>query len=206
MEFNKSISIIKKAALILVSLIILASCASTQVKRTDADEVIDLSGRWNDTDSRLVAEEMVSDSTSRPWLSDFSTSKGAKPVLIIGTVRNKSSEHIETGVFIKDIERELINSGKVKFVASKMEREEIREERVDQQTFATMDTVKDLVAETGADFMMQGQITSVTDAVDGKKVVLYQVDMEIIHLESNEKVWIGSKELKKFIKKSKTSW
>ena len=54
--------------------------------------------------------------------------------------------------------------------------------------------------------MMQGQITSVTDAVDGKKVVLYQVDMEIIHLESNEKVWIGSKKLKKFIKKSKTSW
>ncbi len=123
---------------------------------------------------------MVTDSMSRPWVSDYKAEKGTKPVLIVGTIRNKSSEHIETGVFVKDIERELINSGRVKFVASKIERDEMREERKDQQTFSTMETVKDLVAETGADFMMIGQITSVTDAVDGKKVVLYQVDMEII--------------------------
>ena len=205
MEFKK-ITAVKFSAVVLLTVLVLASCASTQVKRTESDEVIDLSGRWNDTDSRLVAEEMVSDSLSRAWLSDYTAAKGSKPVLIVGTIRNKSSEHIETGVFVKDIERELINSGKVKFVASKIERDEIREERKDQQTFATMETVKDLVAETGADFMMIGQITSVTDAVDGKKVVLYQVDMEIINLESNEKVWIGSKEVKKFIKKSKSSW
>ena len=205
MEFKK-ITAVRFSAVVLLTVFILASCASTQVKRTETDEVIDLSGRWNDTDSRLVAEEMVSDSLSRAWLSDYTAAKGAKPVLIVGTIRNKSSEHIETGVFIKDIERELINSGKVKFVASKIERDEIREERKDQQTFATMESVKDLVAETGADFMMIGQIASVTDAVDGKKVVLYQVDMEIINLESNEKVWIGSKEVKKLIKKSKSSW
>lgn len=206
MEFKKITLSVKTAAVLILTVFLLASCASTQVKRTDTDEVIDLSGRWNDTDSRLVAEEMVADSLSRPWLSDYTAAKGAKPVLIVGTIRNKSSEHIETGVFIKDIERELINSGKVKFVASKIERDEIREERVEQQTFATMETVKDLVAETGADFMMIGQIASVTDAVDGKKVVLYQVDMEIINLESNEKVWIGSKEVKKLIKKSKTGF
>ena len=206
MKFKKTSKVFFKTAVLLLTVIILASCASTTVKRTDSDEVIDLSGRWNDTDSRLVAEEMVTDSLSRPWLTDYIAAKGSKPVLIVGTIRNKSSEHIETGVFIKDIERELINSGKVTFVASKIERDEIREERKDQQTFSTMETVKDLVAETGADFMMIGQITSVTDAVDGKKVVLYQVDMEIINLESNEKVWIGSKEVKKFIKKSKSSW
>ncbi len=206
MKFKKTSKVFFKTAVLLLTVIIMASCASTTVKRTDSDEVIDLSGRWNDTDSRLVAEEMVTDSLSRPWLTDYIAAKGSKPVLIVGTIRNKSSEHIETGVFIKDIERELINSGKVTFVASKIERDEIREERKDQQTFSTMETVKDLVAETGADFMMIGQITSVTDAVDGKKVVLYQVDMEIINLESNEKVWIGSKEVKKFIKKSKSSW
>ena len=206
MEFKKLASAAKTAAVVLLVLFVFASCASTTVKRTESDEVIDLSGRWNDTDSRLVAEEMVSDSLSRPWVSDYKAENGTKPVLIVGTIRNKSSEHIETGVFVKDIERELINSGRVKFVASKIERDEIRDERKDQQTFATMETVKDLVAETGADFMMIGQITSVTDAVDGKKVVLYQVDMEIIHLESNEKVWIGSKEVKKYIKKSKSSW
>jgi len=192
------------AVLILAAL--LAGCASTSVTRTATDEVIDLSGRWNDTDSRLTAEEMVSDVLSRPWLDDFVMDNSAKPVVIVGTIRNKSSEHIETATFVKDIERELINSGKVRFVASKVEREEVREEREDQQSQSTEETAKALAAETGADFMLQGVITSITDAVDGKRVVTYKVDMELVHLETNEKVWIGSNEVKKFIKQSKANW
>lgn len=184
----------------------IVSCASTQVTRTGADEVIDLSGRWNDTDSRLVAEEMIRDVMSRPWLPDFVNENAIKPVVIVGAIRNKSSEHIETAGIVKNIERELINSGKVKFVASKEERMEVRDERVDQQSNASEDTTKRLAAETGADFMLKGVITSVTDAIEGKKVVLYQVDLEFIHLENNEKVWLGSKSIKKFIKQSKNKW
>ena len=192
--------------LILALLMALASCASTTVTRTSTDEVIDLSGRWNDTDSRLTAEEMVSDVLTRPWLDDFTASKAKKPVVIVGTLRNKSSEHIETATFVKDIERELINSGKVRFVASKIERAEVRDEKEDQQSNAREETAAALAAETGADFMLTGVITSITDAVDGKRVVTYKVDMELIHMETSEKVWIGSNEVKKFIKQSKANW
>jgi len=191
---------------VISAVLLLASCASVKVERTESDEVIDLSGRWNDTDSRLVAEEMVKDSLSRPWIMNFVGKNGQNPVVIVGTVRNKSSEHIATEVFTKDIERELINSGRVRFVAAKDERADVRAEKKDQQIFATPETAKALAAETGADFMMQGQINSVTDAIEGKKVVLYQVDLELVNLESTEKVWIGSKEVKKFIKKSKAGW
>ncbi|MDX9801271.1 MAG: penicillin-binding protein activator LpoB [Spirochaetia bacterium] len=190
----------------ILAVLLLASCASVKVERTESDEVIDLSGRWNDTDSRLVAEEMVKDSLSRPWIMNFLSRNGQNPVVIVGTVRNKSSEHIATEVFTKDIERELINSGRVRFVAAKGERADVREEKKEQQIFATPETAKALAAETGADFMMQGQINSITDAIEGKKVVLYQVDLELVNLESTEKVWIGSKEVKKFIKKSKAGW
>ena len=183
-----------------------AGCASTSVTRTATDEVIDLSGRWNDTDSRLTAEEMVSDVLTRPWLEDFTAREGEKPVVIVGSIRNRSSEHIETATFVKDIERELINSGRVRFVASRAEREEVREEREDQQSNATEETAAALAAETGADYMMQGVITSITDAVEGQRVVTYKVDMELIDLESNEKVWIGSNEVKKLIKQSKANW
>lgn len=193
--------------LLVISLLLMAGCVSGRsVERVAADEVIDLSGRWNDTDSRMVAEEMVSDALDRPWLDDFMMAESRKPVVIVGTVRNKSSEHIETAVFIKDIERELINSGKVKFVASKGERAEVREEREDQQSHATEETAKRLAAETGADYIMQGLITTQVDAIEGKKVVAYQVDMELIHLETNEKVWIGSKEIKKYIEQSGVGW
>lgn len=185
--------------IVLAVLLMASGCATRTVSRTAADEQTDLSGRWNDTDARLVAEEMVGDVLSRPWLSRFQDTEGEQPVVIVGDVRNQSSEHIDTTIFIKDIERELINSGQVRFVAAQEQREQIREERMDQQTQASTETISRLGEETGADFMMQGVITSTTDAVEGERAVFYQVDMELIHIESNEKVWIGSKEIKKVI-------
>jgi hypothetical protein len=55
---------------------LLAACATTpKVTRVDANETIDLSGNWNDTDSRQVAEEMVKDSLARPGWRDFQGEK-----------------------------------------------------------------------------------------------------------------------------------
>jgi uncharacterized protein (TIGR02722 family) len=185
----------------------LLACTPTRsVTRTAVDTTVDLSGRWNDTDSRLVAEEMVKDSLRRPWLVSFNRDEGRKPVVIVGLVRNKSSEHIEMEGLVNDIERELINSGEVKFVASPKQRDEIRKELESQQSYASEDTVKRIAQETGADFMMQGVITTTTDAVSGKKVVLYQVDMELIQMQSTEKVWIGTKKIKKVIEQSRVGW
>ncbi|MFP4180467.1 MAG: penicillin-binding protein activator LpoB [Spirochaetaceae bacterium] len=195
-------------AIALVSVLIITGCATSSrtVQRTAADTQIDLSGRWNDTDSRLVSEEMVQDLMNRPWLNNFRSAEGRAPVLMVGAIRNRSSEHIDTNTFIKDIERELVNSGMVKFVAASDQREQIREERLDQQTQASRETIKRLGEETGADFMLQGNISSTTDAVEGRRVVAYQVSMELVNIETNEKVWIGSKEIKKYIEQKKTKW
>ncbi len=180
----------------------LASCSTVQVTRTDADTVTDLSGRWNDTDSKLVAEEMISDSLSRPWIDQFHERESRAPVLIVGSIRNRSSEHIETRVFTKDIEREFINSGLVSLVASAEERGEIRGERVDQQSEANLESLKRIGQETGADYIIIGTISSVTDQIEGTKAILYQVDMELIHIETNIKAWIGSREIKKIIERA----
>jgi uncharacterized protein (TIGR02722 family) len=176
------------------------------VTRLDTESVTDLSGKWNDTDSRLVAEEMISDCLSRPWLTDFAAAQGAKPVVTVGTVRNLSSEHIEMGTFISDFERELINSNSIRFVASKEARAEIREERFEQQEFASRETAKRLREETGADFMLQGAIKTITDQEEGKRVVFYQTDLELVNIESMEKVWIGTKKIKKGIAQGDTKW
>jgi len=67
-----------------------------------------VSGRWNDTDSRLAAEELTDQILSGNWLTDFEQEKGKKPVVIVGLVRNKSHEHIESETFVKDIEKAMI--------------------------------------------------------------------------------------------------
>ncbi len=193
--------------LITAAALLISGCATgPTVTRTASDEVIDLSGRWNDTDSRLTAEAMVSSMLSGGWLERFSADEGRPPVVIVGSVRNKSSEHIDAETFIKDIERELVNSGRVTFVAAGAARDELRDEREDQQSNATQSTAAALAAETGADYMMQGVITSQTDAIQGKRATLYKVDMELIGLENNQKVWIDTKEIKKLVEQKKNSW
>jgi len=190
----------------LVAALVLASCASAPsrtVTRVSSDTQVDLSGRWNDTDAQQVAQAMIGDVLSRPWLGDFSTENKRKPVVIVGEVRNLSDEHIETLVFTKSLERELINSGKVKFVASSQERTGVRDERLNQQSEASSDSMKRLGQETGADFYLSGVITSVIDAVEGQRVVFYKVNLELINIESNEKVWIGDKQIKKVVEQAK---
>ena len=199
----------KKVILLLLAsfmIVAISGCASTSVTRTATDEVIDLSGRWNDSDARLTAEVMISDVLSRPWLLDFVEAEGAKPVLIVGRISNKSSEHIDLLPLVKSFEMELINSGKVRFVASKEDRTEVREEREDQQSNSSEETATRLADETGADFMLKGVITTTVDAVDGKKVVLYQTNMELVNLHTNEISWLGGHQIKKFVEKAKASW
>ncbi len=188
------------AALLLLSL----GCAKElKVTRIEPETVTDLSGKWNDTDSRLVAEEMINDCLTRPWLGEFTGKNGRKPVVIVGDVANKSYEHISTETFVKDLERALINSGRVSFVADRNVREMIRDEKLDQSQYASRETMKEMGREIGADFMLFGQINSIIDQVEGKKVVYYQVELELINIETNEKAWIGQKKIKKFISKEK---
>lgn len=174
-------------------------CSSIHVKRIPIDKSIDLSGKFNDTDSRLVSEEMIKDCLAKPWLNDFNIKQGKIPVIIVGTIVNRSSEHIDSRIFTSDLEKNLLNSGKVKFVAMKDARQEIREEKNDQGEFASKQTAKSSKQETGADFMIQGTINSVKDDISGKYVILYQVNLEMVDLTTNEKVWIGQKEIKKVV-------
>lgn len=181
-----------------------AGCSSApKVSRLDVDDRVDLSGRWNDTDSRLVSEELVRDALERPWSDEFRDRTGDKPRVIVGMVRNESHEHMNTETFVKDLERELINSGRISFVASSGQREALRRERTDQAKYASMETMKSMGKELGADFMLQGQINTILDSAGGKQIRFYQIELEMISIETNEKVWIGQKKVKKLIERSR---
>ena len=190
-------------SMMLVVGVLLAGCASVKVSRMDVDETVDLSGRWNDTDSRLVSEEMISDVLSRSWLDRYRGGTGKDPVVIVGSVRNRSDEHINTRTFIKDLERALINSGEVEFVAGSGERGEVREERKEQAAHASEATAKEEGEELGADFMLQGSINTISDRIEGKEVKYFQVNLELIDIRSHRKAWIGEKKIKKLVERSR---
>lgn len=188
--------------LAVTALAVAAGCA-TKVTRMEADEVKDLSGAWNDTDSRLVSEEMIGDMLEQAWIRNHRAQTGKTPTVIVGDMKNLSHEHINLNTFIADIERAMINSGQVEFVASKNERGEIRDERKDQDLNAREDTRKAMGQEIGADYMLQGTINTIIDAAAKDQVRYYQVDLTLISMADNRKVWLGQKKIKKFVERSK---
>lgn len=186
-----------------VLLLVLGGCSGKQVTRVDVEEQIDLSGEWNDVDSQKVSAALVTQITASPWVEDFIAEKGKKPYLIIGNVRNKTPEHIAVKTFIGDLERNFINGGRVRVVASAEERDQIRGERADQQEFSSEETMKQWGREKGADYMLIGEINAMFDQEKGDQVKYYQVDCYLVDLEDNTKVWAGFEKIKKFVGKGK---
>jgi uncharacterized protein (TIGR02722 family) len=176
------------------------SCSNRKVTRIDANEQIDINGSWNSTDSRLTAEELIKQISSNTWLANHLQSKNKKPVVIVGMVNNKSHEHIETEMFMKDLERSFLASQQIGLVQSGKKREELRGEKADQQTNASVSTMKKFGMENGADYILQGSINSIVDAYKRQKTVTYQVNLELTNIETNEVVWIGEKKIAKYVK------
>src|ERR1700754_1819600 len=193
----------KKVYLAVMALVVAGtsiSC-SRKVTRIDPTEQVDLSGRWNNTDSRLVAEEMTTTILKEKWLSEHqSANNGQRPVVIVGFVTNKSHEHIEAETFVKDVEQSFIKSGKVRLVQGGKKREELRAEKADQQTNASISSMKKFGLEQGADYILQGSINSIVDSQKRRKVVYYQINLELTNIQSNEVVWLGDKKIAKYVK------
>lgn len=187
-------------AVMAMTVITLGAC-SHKVTRIDPSEQVDLSGRWNNTDSRLVAEEMIQTILREKWVGDHQEAhSGQKPVVIVGFVTNKSHEHIEAETFVKDVESSFIKSGRVRLVQGGKKRDELRAEKADMQTNASVSSMKKFGLEQGADYILQGSINSIVDSQKRKKVVYYQIDLELTNIQSNEVVWIGDKKIAKFVK------
>ena len=195
-----------KVVVFFVLVLIVAGCSSSpSVKRVAEEEQIDLSGYWNDTGVRIVCDNLVSDCLNSPVVSkrltEYEVKNGSLPVVVVGQFKNTSDEHIDVSVISKRMEAALLNSGKVDFVASSSERDDLRQERIEQQSWASEETAKALANEIGADFMLIGSVKTVVDQIDRKAVRNYFVYAEMIEIETGKKIWIGeNSEIKKYIK------
>lgn len=179
-----------------------AACSIKRVSRIDPAAVTDLSGNWNDVDSRLVASELINQSLAAPWARQYADAHGGTaPTVIIGDMRNRTYEHIAVGTFVKDLERAFVNSGVVRVVASKEERAGIRDERADQQSNAAPETRTRMAREQGAQYLLQGEVQEIVDGAGREQVRYFQVDASLVDLESNAKVWVGQHKIKKYVQR-----
>lgn len=191
------------SGLLLSGTLFLSGCQSTKIERVDSNQEIALSDNWNAKDSQLVAEAMVNDMLTFPWVSDHLKYHTSKPAIIIQSVRNKSHQHIAVDTFLNDLKRAILRTGQADFVANSSIRNEIREERKDQELNASIETQNEMGQELGADYALSGSINSFVDEQGGQRVTFYQVDLRLIDMTSNREVWNGQKKIQKHQKRSR---
>jgi penicillin-binding protein activator len=197
----------RRALSLLTGVALVASvtgCTSTRVSRIEPTAVTDLSGRWNDTDSRLVANQLIEQTLAAGWTKRYTDTHGGEaPAVLVGGFTNRTMEHIAVGTFVKDIENALVSTGAARVVASGTERGELRAERKDHQQNARADTRSKLGQELGARYVLAGELQAIEDVEGRERVVFYQVDASLIDLETNAKVWVGQKKIKKYIERAR---
>lgn len=190
-----------RLATAICAMVVFSGCKKT-VKRVDANTVKDLSGRFNDTDSQMIAQSIVGQMLNECY--DLQIASRDERILAVGEVRNLSHEHINCLTFMNDIERNLINSGRCRVIANKSIREAIQEEFVDFEDnlspFDRIEQQRDCAKKLGVNRMIFSSITSIVDKEDKKTVRFYQFDIKLVDVNTNEVVWMGTKKIKKFIK------
>ncbi|AEF80908.1 putative lipoprotein [Leadbettera azotonutricia ZAS-9] len=194
---------------LIFAVLLFAACSSIpKVTRVEAASVIDLSGRWNDTDVRMVSTDLINECLNSPRVAQYiqeyiSQNNGRLPACLVGSFKNDSSEHIDTSIISKNMEIAIVNSGRLDFVAGGDTREEIRAERQDQQANSSEETASALAYETGASLMLTGSVKAIIDKAGNKTVRSYFVSAELTNITTNRRLWMGeNSEIKKEIKQS----
>ena len=198
-----------QCAVVFLAVVIFSACSSNpKVTRVESDSVIDLSGRWNDVDVRMVSNTLISDCLNAPRVSQFiqqysSSHTGMLPACLVGSFKNESSEHIDTSILSKAMEIAIVNSGKMDFVAGGDTLTELRAERQDQQGNASEATAAALGNETGAVLLLTGSVKSIVDRAGRDTVRSYFVSAELTNIETRTRLWMGdNNEIKKTIRQS----
>ncbi len=190
----------------LFALGLLAGCA-TKVENVDPTTEGYITGRWNDSDARAAADELIPQCLGSAWLPEYRGQHGeTRPRIVIGAIENNTNEHINKDVFMNQMQRVLINSGIVRFVADPEVRGALMDEVQFQKDMAKGGGVAPAVEQgvSGADFMLMGTISSIVDQEGGKAIVFYQVDLTLTDLRNWEKVWMGQVQRKHLVEHAKT--
>lgn len=187
------------------------SCATT-TKRIDADEVVDLDGFWNDTDVRLVCDDLIKQCVASPRVASFKKTYRRLPTVVLGRVKNESAEHIDTSIVAKRFQNAIINSGVMDFVADNTERGDLADEAFWQEEHALDysesedgDEVSKLDQSNAADFMLMGSVKSIVQTEGKTTVRTYFVYAQMMDVQKHTLVWSAeNSDIKKVIKRQKT--
>lgn len=178
----------------------ISGCSSTGVSYGDASAVETTTTEFGSTDLQMIAEKMVDSLLTFPPLVQVTSKR--RPVMFVDTIKNKTSEHIDTESVTDTISSRVLRSGKFRFVD--MTKVASLKKQLDYQNESGMvseSSKMNLGRQIGAEYMMYGNLSSIVKR-DGKtKDVYYKFTMKVMHVETGIIEWSDEKEIRKSAKK-----
>ena len=193
----KSAGVLLVAGLLSVSLV---GC-SKSIKYGDAAEVETTTTGFGSTDLQQIAEKMVDSVLTFPPVMEITAKR--RPVMFVDTIKNKTTEHIDTESITDTISTKLLRSGKFRFVD--MTKVAAVKQQLDYQSDSGMvnqNAAMKMGQQVGAEYMLYGNLSSIVKRNSSRKDVYYKFTLKLMHLQSGIVEWSDEKEIRKSKEKS----
>jgi penicillin-binding protein activator len=186
---------------------LLAACsgprAFTRGTYEDPNTIEMLSDRFNENDLQLIAKKMVNSLASSPR---FAQPGQQFPVVLVGRMKNKTSEHIDMRSLADKMQTGLAQTGRFALVDTAA-REDIAEEYEYQQSgYVDPNTAKGPGQQVSVDYLMTGEISSIIQEVGADKLVYYKMTVKLNNVRTGIMEWTDEKEIRKKFEKKQISW
>ena len=198
---NDVIKTMSSAVAVGVLSVSLVGCAGNKVSYGDAGAVETTTTDFGSTDLQKMAEKMVDSILVFPPIVDVT--KKRRPVMFVDTIKNKTSEHIDTESITDTISSRLLRSGKFRFV-DMTKVASVRKQMAFQNDSGMVKesaSVK-MGQQIGAEYMLYGNLFSIVKRNSNTKDVYYKFTMKLMHIETGILEWSDEKEIRKTKKKS----
>jgi len=193
----RPVGVLLVAGLLSVSLV---GC-SKAIKYGDAAEVETTTTGFGSTDLQQIAAKMVDSVLTFPPVVEITAKR--RPVMFVDTIKNKTTEHIDTESITDTISTKLLRSGKFRFVDMDKVKKVI--EQLDYQNESGMvdqNTAMKKGNQIGAEYMLYGNLSSIVKRNSSRKDVYYKFTLKLMHLQSGIIEWSDEKEIRKSKEKS----
>jgi len=197
----KSAGVLLVAGLLSVSLV---GC-SKSIKYGDAAEVETTTTGFGSTDLQQIAAKMVDSVLTFPPVVEITAKR--RPVMFVDTIKNKTTEHIDTESITDTISTKLLRSGKFRFVD--MTKVAAVKQQLDYQNESGMvnqNAAMKMGQQIGAEYMLYGNLSSIVKRNSSRKDVYYKFTLKLMHLQSGIVEWSDEKEIRKSKEKSMFSF
>ena len=178
---------------LLVGVLLAAGCAKPHTRYGDEKGVETVTNQFGSTDLQIIAESMT-----RSMLQSSVIAAGNLPIVTVQEVKNKTSEYIDTHNITDSIRSELQKSGKVRFAVDAVAMQQQVEELQRQQSeLYEKDHAVEKGRMVGAQYRMEGNITSIVKEAKNVKDVYYKFNLQLWNIRNGLLEWTDEKEIRK---------